>query len=228
MAPFLPMLVYGDHVACSLDDRLGWPEYLSSSMPAGTPWGQLINCSERTNRGFGDTVRQVGRAVLDRRGRKPIGSVFVALSHIDGRNCRLSPDDKGVGPLVRLAVRHATSLIDPDGGGHVWIVGPTGGGVPSGPKPKKGVEPDPNAPPVPALEAPPCFGGYERWVHRMDEAIEAALAVEGEPPARYISLAHLPRKYTRDGVIPIANGWRWVAQRVIRMVAGDGKIIEEG
>lgn len=215
MAMFLPMIVVGDHVTCALDDRLGWPEYLSTSMPAGTPLGQLMNLSDHRNRGFGDTVRQLARMALDRRARKPVGSVFVAMSHIDGRSCRLSPDEHGAGALVRLAVRHASTLVDPDGGGAVWIVGPTGGGAPWLPDGSAG-------------EPPAHYSGYERWVQRVDRAVEKALKTDGEPAAKYISLANLPRKHTKDGVVPNAPGWRWVAQRVIRVVAGGGKLEGDG
>lgn len=201
-----PYVVIGDVVTASETHREAWPELLAATMPLASPWGALVNLSDARSRGFGDVVRHLGRVALERRARKPVGAVFVCMSYLDGKNQHLPPDLAG--PMVRVAVRHAASLVEP--GQPVWLIGPTGARA-FADKP---------------VEMPPHYGGYDRWLARTEEAVAEVLEEAGEPLTHFLSLRNLPRHHTKDGLVPNRRGWEWVGQRVARWHMGGGALPE--
>lgn len=201
-----PYVVIGDSVTASEDRRAAWPELLSATMPLASPWGAMVNLSDPRSKGFPDVVRHLGQVVLDRRARKPVGAVFVAMSYLDGWNQRVPPDMSR--SLVKLAVRHASALVEP--GQPVWLIGPTG---------FRQFEERP-------VDMPPHYGGYDRWLARTEEAVREVLDEEGEPLCHFLSLRNLPYSHTKGGLMPNKRGMEWIGQRVLRWHMGGGALPE--
>lgn len=201
-----PYVVLGDTITASENRRAAWPELLAATMPLASPWGAAVNLSDPRSRGFPDVVRHLGRVALERRARKPVGAIFLAMSYLDGCDQRVPPDMSAA--LVRVAVRHAASLVEP--GQPVWLIGPTGFRV-FADRP---------------VEMPPHYGGYDRWLARTEDAVAKVLGEPGEPLCHFLSLRNMPYRHTKDGLAPTKGGMEWIGQRVVRWHMGGGKLPE--